>query len=79
MTDRIQWDKLSRTSDPNRILFVRSLTSEKKEKLSKACSATIDFLLTKLKLKKWECYFVVKTLFEEFPVDQLIEEEEKQK
>lgn len=48
-------------------LFFRTLTDDDKERLNKACSQTIDFLRQRLALEKWECYFVVKILFEEFP------------
>jgi len=52
-------------------IFYRKLDLEEKAKLNQACSLAIDFLHQKLKLKKWECYFVVKTLYEEFPLEEL--------
>jgi len=77
VSDRDFWEKPDPYYEKLRrrdVLFFRSLKPENKKKLSEACSLTIDFLRQKLKLKKWESYFVVKMLFEEFPLDELIKE-----
>ena len=71
---KIDWEKPDPYYQTLHTLFVRSLKPENKEKLSEACAKTIDFLKA-LKLKKWEMYFVVETLYKEFPLDELIKEE----
>jgi len=55
-------------------LFFRGVDNEEKAKLMEACSKVIDLLREKLKLKRWECLLVVKTLHECFPRDDLFEE-----
>jgi len=58
-------------------LFVRSLSNEEKKKLKGIIVQVIDFLRKELKLKIWECYFIVKILHEEFPIEYLFEEKEE--
>lgn len=74
---KIDWDKPDPYYDTLFTLFMRSLKPENKKKLSEACNMTIDFLRTTLNLKKWESYFVVKTLYREFPMKELIDEEKE--
>ncbi len=50
-------------------LFFRKLTDENKKKLTEACNKIVDFIGT-LGLEVWEQYFVIKTLFEAFPVEE---------
>lgn len=57
-------------------LFFRGVDKDEKWKLMKATDAVIDLLRQKMKLKKWECLLVVKTLYECFPVGDLFEEKE---
>jgi len=72
---KIDWDKPDPYYETLHTLFYRSIQPETKLKLSDACCKTIDFLRKQLKLKKWETYLVVQTLFEEFPKDELLKEE----
>jgi hypothetical protein len=60
-------------------LFFRGLDSEHKFKLMNACDEVIDLLRQKLKLEKWECLLVVKTLHECFPYGDLFEEKKETK
>jgi len=57
-------------------LFFRGLNSIQKFKLMNACDEVIDLLRGKLKLDKWECLLVVKTLHECFPLGDLFEKED---
>ena len=50
-------------------LFFRKID---KKKMIEATTKTIDFLHDSLKLKIWEQYFVVKTLYESFPKEGLL-------
>lgn len=52
-------------------LFFRGLDDEEKIKLMTACDEVIELLREKLKLEKWECLLVVKTLYKCFPVGDL--------
>ena len=55
-------------------LFFRGVDREEKARLMDACSKVIDLLRQKLKLERWECLLVVKTLHECFPIEDLFEE-----
>ena len=54
--------------------FFRTLTSFDRALIDRACCKVIDLLHTELKLEKWQCLYVVKTLYEEFPLEELKEQ-----
>jgi len=55
-------------------LLWKKFTPELKKKLSKCSSQLIDYMRKELQLETWECYWLVRTLFEEFPIESLLEE-----
>ena len=56
-------------------LFFRGVDDARKVKLMKATDAVIDLLRSKLKLERWECLLVIKTLYDCFPVEDLFKPE----
>lgn len=54
-------------------LYFRKLSLEDKALVNAGCSACISLLYKKMKLEKWQCYLVVKTLFQEFPMEELLD------
>jgi len=52
-------------------LYYRELKDKDKKIIDKGCTACIDLLYNKMKLKKWQCYLVVKTLYDSFPREYL--------
>ena len=49
----------------------KKLTEEQKEKFNTITNEVIDFLRSEKKLEIWECYFIIKALFESFPIEDL--------
>lgn len=41
------------------------------KKMTEATNRVIDLLRKELKLEPYECYFVIQTLYKEFPLDTL--------
>lgn len=55
-------------------LFFRSVDDAERTKLMNATDKVIDLLRTNLKLERWECLLVVKTLYECFPLEDLFQQ-----
>lgn len=60
---------------PDYTFFVRHLDKTKQKQLSNACNEVIELLRVDLSLKQWECYFVVKTLYDSFPMEGIVDED----
>jgi len=58
-------------------LFFRGLDDTERIKLMDATDKVIDLLRKTLKLEKWECLLVVKTLYDCFPLGDLFIKKEK--
>ena len=55
-------------------MLYRKLTPEKREQLQGQICKIIDYMRKELKLEKWECYYLVTILHDEFPVEELFVE-----
>ena len=55
-------------------LFSKTLTIEDRALINIACCKVIDLLHTEMKLEKWQCLLTVKTLYEDFPLEDLKEQ-----
>jgi hypothetical protein len=71
MIDHIDPKKVTDFSNEPPTLFYRKVDGPK---MDAACSRTIDFLRQELKLEPHECFFVVQTLYKEFPKECLVKQ-----
>ncbi len=56
----------------SKAIFYRKVDDKTKVILDAACRRVIDVLRKELKLEPWQCYFVVETLYKEFPKENLV-------